>query len=1493
MIIVVFISFIMSLFVAIQDPIIQNFAIRIAGGYLSSKTGADVKIGRLYISPDFTIHLEKFSVKDLNNSDLLKVEELIVRPIMQDIVNGDINIDLVELNDANANLITYEGEKHLNFQFLIDAFDTGKPKKKDTPSIPIQVNKIVVNDLDFQFWDQNKDTVTTTGNGLMNYAHIVVNDINLNLEGLNIVGDSITAMVHRLAAVEQSGFTLNHLGAKVNVSPSGILLDSLNLETNNSQLDLDLHLLYPRYKALGSFLDSVIFDSKIRQSDLLLSDLGPFSKVLYDMPDLIRMEGLMKGPIKRFQLNKLKVRIGDATRFDGDITLEPIDFLNGNQMLNIKKLNYSYDDLARFRIPGPSKTIPLPPMLKALGKGTIDGVFSGSMDKFIADLNVTSEIGNLKADITKHRNEWNYDVYEGYINAEHLDIGTLANASNVIKTISLESNVICRIGKGNDIDLDIDGNAYDAILLGNSIDEISMNGNLHKNQFNGKISIEDDELDLDFKGRFDFSDPKSLGGDFQADIVKADLNKLNIIKDDEEASLSASITADMTSINNFNNAEGNLIINDLVFANRKGKLVMDELTASIANDNLLQKKIQLDCDFFDFTMAGKMDFATIATSFKQYLNSYVTIPQWQEELEAFEQEDRIANQDFIVQMNLKNPKPLTQMFIPNISIAKNTSFNGTFTSRSNMLNLTMRSKYLNINNIKINNIECRSQSSPRRSSTRLHLDNIILRDSTEKSPSVIGLDDLSIVANLRNDSIMTDILWDDATIDDHNRANIRTAMVINPNGGRFSIYESSILLNDTLWTFNPNNFIEIDSSNIQLSNVELVSNNQSIKIDGRIPNTVNDTLFASFNHFNLSNINFILEGKGMELAGRVNGKAQVSDIKEKPTLVANLLVKDFGINGKVFGDAEILSLWDNERESIDLDLGLIEHEHKTIDLKGAFYPRREQDNLDFNLGINDLNLGILEPFAQGIAQRIQGLGNGSLSVKGELSRPQVDGSLKIKEGGAKIDFLNTYYTFSPSITINDSLISINEFSLTDTLGNSASVVGHVSHDRFKDFYLNLRMAPRDFLAMASNASTSPSFYGTAIASGIVEVKGPFNDIELSVRARTNKGTVMTIPIGGKTSVRKHDFIVFVDNREKAVDEEEVVVVEKKEKPANNFRIGLNLAVNSDAQIKIALPDGLGAMEARGDGNIRLGVSRNDLSLIGDYVISDGSLSLNIQDLIHKSFSLDPGSRISWTGDPVNGTINATGVYQTKASLASLGLGDSTNMNNTNVKVECLVRLKDKLMNPEITFGLRLPNATEDLQQAVFSIIDTTNQSVVFTQTLYLLAFNSFNYGESFDGMGLVTGQLTDYLSKFVSDLDINFNYKAGTDYNNEEMTVAMRKQLFDDRLTIETNFGVIIPTNTYTNSSTAIVGDVNMDYKITKDGRFSAQVFNRSNYNTMYYQYSYYKMAPYTQGIGLSYNKSFDKFKDIFKKQPVMIRPNRPFIEKRDDQTQDDNESSE
>jgi hypothetical protein len=182
------------------------------------------------------------------------------------------------------------------------------------------------------------------------------------------------------------------------------------------------------------------------------------------------------------------------------------------------------------------------------------------------------------------------------------------------------------------------------------------------------------------------------------------------------------------------------------------------------------------------------------------------------------------------------------------------------------------------------------------------------------------------------------------------------------------------------------------------------------------------------------------------------------------------------------------------------------------------------------------------------------------------------------------------------------------------------------------------------------------------------------------------------------------------------------------KRKRNFALDLDVDATDVAKLKIMLPGDIGTIDATGNGNVKLGTSTAEaLSMYGNYTISSGRFQLTLMNLVTRNFSLQRGGSISWSGKPTDGRINATGVYTVKASLADLGLQiDSTAMTSNNVNVECLIHLKEALLNPTITFGMNLPNASEDITQTVYSLVDTTNQAVMTTQALSLLVLGSFS-----------------------------------------------------------------------------------------------------------------------------------------------------------------------
>lgn len=1470
----VLVSTVVTLFVAIQDPIIQRFAVRFAGGFLSEKTGADIKVGSIAVTPDFRVFIRDVSVKDLNDNNLAKIGRLRTKIHVTDLLDGNLHFVEVELRDADVNMIKYKGETGFNFQFLADFFSSDKEKEEDPNKepMPILVDKISIKNLNFELWDQNNSDSLKTAQNAMDYAHLNLTDINLEAKHFSMVGDSIYTVVERLKANDHCGLQLKHFQSDVVVCQRGIFLNDMQMETNNSLFHLDLDMKYDGFEAFSDFVNKVEFDATIHPTDVMLSDVGYFAPVMYEMPNRLRFEGKFMGPIEHFTVKDMVARFGKTTSIKGDLSMHPLDFEDGQHSLNIKNMHFSYEDLANFHIPGSSGTIPLPEQLSSLQSGDMKLNFKGSYNNFRSDIDINSDVANMKAAVTRNKQGLHTNIFSGSIDAQRINAGMFAK-TNLVGKVDVNADFSIMFPEKGNPELDLNGKILDAELLGNQIDEIVLNGEMKENRFNGKIDIDDDELYLDFDGLIDFSDSNLPKSNFEAVIRNADLHSLNIMKGDTISVVSTRISANMTGLK-IDDLEGTLHIDTTVYRDSRGEYVMNSFDARIVKDNLMQRRINLTNDFFDFEMGGKVNFASLMMSLNEYGDHFVHFPIWEEKMEEFQEYKQTydVEQDFFAKLDLKDTRTLSRLFMPSLRVAENTSVNATFTSRSRQLNLTARSKTVQIGDLVINDIELKNNNMRNSAFGSLSVGEIVWTNMTKTDTLVLGLDNVKLSARMANDTITTRIAWDDVSPDDHNKALIGASFHPHESGGIINFKQAEIVINDSLWQISPDNYIDLDNGRVKLSNILLSHNRQSLYADGYVPMGVEDTLNVQLSRFDVSMLDFLLMSSGFDLDGYITGDATLANMKGNPMVLADLSIDSLGVNDEYVGDAKIMSGWDNKNQAINVEVGIVRDDHQTLSVLGSYYLKRKHDNLDFNIGMDSLNLSVVSAFTAGQVTRMQGYGVGNVTLTGSLKQPQIEGVVDIRDGGCKVTYLNTYYSFSPTILLTPTTIELKKMVLVDTLGNQSPVEGMIRHDYLKDFNLDLSLRPRDFLVMATSLKHNNSFYGSVVTNGWVTVKGPVNDINLDAFAFTRKGTHLTLPLNRVSTVSDNDFIVFVDNK----DEEDGEYLEEEERKKSNFALNLDVSVTDDAGMKIYLPGDIGTIDATGHGNLKIGTSSDEaLTLFGNYVINNGVFMLNFKNILEKKFTLQQGGTISWTGSPTDGRINATGVYSAKAPLSSLGIQVDSTTASSNLNVECLIHLSDALLNPTITFGMRLPNASEDVQQTVFSVIDTTNQAIMSTQAISLLVFNSFSYAGSSTGL---TG--TSALGAFASNLiSANMNLNLGLDFDvgvkylfgqgakdYDELQLALKTQLFEDRLIIETNLGVLTDNNGSGNASN-LIGELDLYYKLLKDGRLMAHFYNHSNYSSYASSFSFDRLAPYTQGLGLTYSKSFASFRDLFRRK--------------------------
>ena len=103
---------------------------------------------------------------------------------------------------------------------------------------------------------------------------------------------------------------------------------------------------------------------------------------------------------------------------------------------------------------------------------------------------------------------------------------------------------------------------------------------------------------------------------------------------------------------------------------------------------------------------------------------------------------------------------------------------------------------------------------------------------------------------------------------------------------------------------------------------------------------------------------------------------------------------------------------------------------------------------------------------------------------------------------------------------------------------------------------------------------------------------------------------------------------------------------------------------------------------------------------------------------------------------------------------------------------------------------------------------------------------------------LLSEQLNNLAGSLIAGVDINFNLTTAADYttgeklNRTDLTVGLTKQFLNDRLTVTVgnNFELAGPRQPNgKNASSTIVGDVALDYNISRDGRYILRVYRKTN----------------------------------------------------------------
>ena len=495
-----------------------------------------------------------------------------------------------------------------------------------------------------------------------------------------------------------------------------------------------------------------------------------------------------------------------------------------------------------------------------------------------------------------------------------------------------------------------------------------------------------------------------------------------------------------------------------------------------------------------------------------------------------------------------------------------------------------------------------------------------------------------------------------------------------------------------------------------------------------------------------------------------------------------------------------------------------------------------------------------------------------------MVQPQIIGTGRLVGGALKINYLNTFYTIDGNVAFTPNEINFTGLCLTDVQGHKASFGGGISHDHFSNFVLDVSSELSNFQVLNTSIIHNKLFYGTAYASGELDIFGAANNLELNARATTGPNTRIFIPLTSSNGQSQEEFINIINVRDTA----QIVQLEKEvEKLAiNNFRMNLDLNVTPDAYAEIQIDPRTGEnIQGRGRGVLNLGIdTQGNFSMTGNYEIVDAVYNFSLYNVINKKFVIEPGGRIAWYGDPYEGVMNIKAAYEENVSLISLQ--DNTMISdaeNTQMKrkypLKIIMDLNGPLLSPDIAFDFDFSSFPEgELQIPISSFKNriANDEQEKNRQVFSLIMLRRFSPAGQFSGAGigfsnlsqLISSQLNSLLSQVDQNLEVDFDLAALDETAMESFQLRVAYTFLDGRLRVRRDGGFTdFQGNADLNS---IAGDWQAEYLLTEDGRYVIRVYNKTNFvNSLS---SLNIKNPNTYGISLSQTLMFSSFRELFQK---------------------------
>ncbi|MCK0192079.1 translocation/assembly module TamB domain-containing protein [Arenibacter sp. F20364] len=1307
------------------------------------------------------------------------------------------------------------------------------------------------------------------GNDSTKIGQFNPNDIflsNLGLQGNDLFYRPKKAGIklERLSFVDKSGFQLRNLIFKAELDEGRASISGLELKTNASWLSADLNMEYLSIEQLINSPEKAKIDLQMPILQLAMADAIFFQSDLeknpyfykaqqhpltgnfkasgtlgeVDIQDL-RLDWSKSSVLGKGQLSRIMTT--DSILFDFPVLQATSNREDIQQFISEKDLNIA--------IP---KTI----LLQAKSHGNLKNIAGEALLK----------IPEGKIQLNGHYTNKDQISFEGILKVDSLQLGKLLKNEQlgpVTSTIKATAN-----GDGlSTLNAEFESDFTQLGFNKYDFSNLELSGKIQNGEGNMVLNFKDDNLNFTANTSLNL-DPNQLRAQLNLNVIGADLEALGVSNDNIKTALDLEAKFE----GNTNNYVFNTRIKNGIAVYDGQQYQMDDILLNTKIDST-STDVTIQSGFLNGKLKSNASPSAINTALTEHFKNYFT-----DSLIAHSPTDSVK-----LKMDLKiNPITLlTEVLLKDMEQLDPITIGTNFDARSKDLNFQ-----LNVPNARFKGIALDSlKLSIIGDSTNLNITAGLLNLMADP----VHIKKTYLKGTLKNKELLLDFSsWDDKEKIVH----IASKMVLTQDTTLLQINPDGLLFNKKEWIIPEDNRITFATNHLGFKNVNLTRNSQQLEMRNQVSDAGETQLTLDFNQFKLQTFLSLLNPDSPLATGMVNGNLTMENPYGATGIVADYEIDNLEVMQHPLGNLSLKATSQNNN-TYDFDLAL-KGSGLDIDLQGDFAAAETGAQLNLDLDLNRIDLKVIEDFSFGQLKNSHGYLSGKINVSGTTSSPEYTGTINFYETEFNVASLNAVFKISEeTLKLDTGGVYLNNFQIADANDSKFQLDGTIGTKDMLNPKFDLELNAKQFQVLNSTEKDYELFYGKADLDIDLSVKG---DLQLPIidgKLRVREGTDVTYVVPeSQMDIQEREGVVIFVNRQNP----DAILTRNDSEETTAFFKGLDvkaiLEIADDSNFNIIIDKRTGDnLLVSGDASLNLNMEPNGrIQLTGRYELNSGHYETNLYNLVNRRFLINPNSTIIWQGDPTDAKLDVTATYKVETSASPLmsSVVSSEDISVTNQYRQVLpflvyLNVDGQLLEPKLSFELDMPEDEQgSLGGAVYGRVQQLNQqeAELNKQVFSLLALNRFYPDSGSDGSiggtaaiardnvnKVLSGELNAFSDRVFghSGFELDFDLDSFTDYQGEspqdrtQLNINAKKKLFDDRLIVTAGSAVDVEGSAQPGQEeTPIIGNVSLEYLLTKDGRYRLRGFRKNEYENII------DGQLIVTGVALIFNREFNRFSQLF-----------------------------